>query len=254
MSVLARAEAKKIIDHYGITKPAEINLEIISAGLGVFVEEKSIEGSEGRITHNGKNGFIVVNSNISYKPQKRFVVAHELGHFKLHSETKLFNCNKEALFNWQQKNSIEGDANTFAAELIMPENIFRSFITKKIFSLDLIKETASAFETSITSTAFRYSDIGNHPIAIVFCKDWTVKWSNFNKDFPYKFIPNGVTVSNNSYSYDFFAKKPVPSTPEEIPIDAWFTNSNNYQPNKVVFEQCFPFPDFNSILVLLWEK
>ncbi|NMB81569.1 MAG: ImmA/IrrE family metallo-endopeptidase, partial [Ignavibacteria bacterium] len=84
MSILAKAEAQKIIDYYGISSPEEIELNIISSGLGVYIEDKDIDGSEGRITHDGKRGFIAVNSQITYLPKKRFVIAHELGHFRLH--------------------------------------------------------------------------------------------------------------------------------------------------------------------------
>ena len=49
MLKLAKAEAQKIIDYYAITLPEEINLEIILAGFGIIIEEKEIDGSEGRI-------------------------------------------------------------------------------------------------------------------------------------------------------------------------------------------------------------
>lgn len=254
MSVLAKAEAQKIIDYYGISSPEEIELNIISSGLGVYIEEKDIDGSEGRITHDGKRGFIAVNSQITYLPKKRFVIAHELGHFRLHKNTRLFNCEKEVFFNWQAKGSQESEANIFAAELLMPEIFFKRFVTGKMISLNLLSETANYFKTSLTSTAFRYADIGTHPIALVFCTDGLVSWSNINKDFTYQFIPHGMKVSKNSYAYEFFNNLPVPQTPEEIPLDAWFSNSYKYQSNKFIFEQCFPLPEFNAVLVLLWEK
>jgi Zn-dependent peptidase ImmA (M78 family) len=254
MSALAKAEAIKIIEYYGITKPEQINLEIISAGFGVFVEEKEIDGSEGRITHNGKRGIIVVDSKIIYQAQKRFIIAHELGHFRLSNQSKLFSCDQGSFLNWQQKFSNESEANIFAAELLMPEKMFKRFTTKKMISFDLIKDISNFFETSITSSAFRYAEIGNHPVALIYCVDSKVKWAKINEHFTHQFIQYGMKISQNSYTFEFFNGKATPITPEEVPTDAWFMESFNYQPNSFIYEQCFGFPNFNAVLVLLWEK
>jgi len=45
-----------------------------------------------------------------------------------------------------------------------------------------------------------------------------------------------MRVSNNSHAYDFFEGKPIPQSPEEIPIDAWFSESYNYKPNTFIFD------------------
>ena len=254
MSILAKAEAQKIIDYYGIISPENIDLNIIAAGLGVYIEEKDIEGAEGRITHNGKNGIIAVNSRIDYTPKKRFTIAHELGHFRLHKSTKLFGCTKETFFDFQNDRSQETEANVFAAELLMPETIFRKYVKGKMISQKLLSDTSTFFGTSLQSTAFRYAETGPHPIAIVFCEDGQVKWSKINRDFNYKFIPFGMRVSKNSYAFDFFEGKTIPTSPEEISLEAWFSEAYNYKANKFIFEQCFQFKEINALLVILWER
>lgn len=136
----------------------------------------------------------------------------------------------------------------------MPEIMFQDFSRGKMISLDLLSKLSNQFETSLTATAFRYAEVGNHPSAIVFCKDGEVKWSKINNDFPYKFIPNGIKVSTNSYTYDFFNGKEIPKDPDEIPLDAWFENDYNFQSNKIIYEQCHLLSEYNSVLAILWEK
>lgn len=62
--------------------------------------------------------------------RKRFTIAHEIGHFVLkHNNTNIFEYSTNAL----QRNNLsskgqdpqEIEANAFAAELLMPENLFR---------------------------------------------------------------------------------------------------------------------------------
>ena len=113
--------------------------------------------SEGRITHNGKKGIIVVNSKVNYIPKKRFTIAHELGHFRLHKNTTLYGRNKESFLDFNDKDSQESDANIFAAELLMPEIIFKNYVRRKMISLDLIIDVSDYFRTSLQSTAFRYA-------------------------------------------------------------------------------------------------
>ena len=53
--------------------------------------------------------------------------------------------------------------------------------------------------------------------------------------------------------YNLFEGKPIPQSPEEIPLDAWFSESYKFQPNTFIFEQCLKFAELNSVLVILWE-
>lgn len=254
MYAVAKAKAKKIIEYYGFEEPNEIDLEIIAAGLDVFIDYKEIDGAEGRITHNGKRGYITINSKIQLEVKKRFIIAHELGHFNLHFHNSLYSCDAKVFSRWTSVNDPETEANTFAAELLMPESMFLKKTNSKYPSTNLIKQLASEFNCSIISTAFRYSDIGQHPTAIVYCQDGKIKWSNSNKDFRYKFIRPGNEVSKNSYTYNYFYEDYNSTRYEKVLLDAWYLEDNNYKKNRYIFEQLIYYPEFNGVLVLLWEN
>ena len=254
MYAVAKAKAKNIIDEFGFVSPNEIDLELIAADMNVYIDSKKIEGAEGRITHNGKYGYITVNNKIKLNTKIKFIIAHELGHFKLHfNNNKFYNCSSNVFSRWTSINDPETEANTFAAELLMPESMFLKKTKAKYPSTDLIKQLANEFNSSIIATAFRYSDIGQHPTAIIYCQDGKIKWSNSNKDFRYKFIRPGNEVSKNSYVYNYFYEDYNSTRYEKVLLDAWYLEDNNYKKDKYIFEQMIYYPEFNGVLVLLWD-
>jgi hypothetical protein len=73
-----------------------------------------------------EDAIITVNSNLTYPGQKRFVIAHELGHFFLHPNARQFDAVDAAqATNWSEGQAVEEyEANLFAAELLMPYFMF----------------------------------------------------------------------------------------------------------------------------------
>ena len=113
-----------------------------------------------------------------------------------------------------------------------------------------------------------------------FRRDKGVKWSRINNYFPYKWIPIGYEVNNNSYAYDIFQSFSLQVTvgnnsaigktttndkystnnpmtiinePNEVLADAWFWNDNNYKKNYLMMEYNIPVPRYDSVLTILWE-
>lgn len=120
---------------------------------------------------NGKYK-IVINS---VKPEKRqyFTIAHEVGHYWLHRE-ELTDVPESGFIDLEllQNTSVllrpdemptessalqkEREANTFAAEILMPEKAVRAF-----YALNGdIEETADAFKVSAAAMAVRLEKLG----------------------------------------------------------------------------------------------
>lgn len=252
MNPLITAAANRIIKYYGITSPEEINLIDIAADRNIIVEEKIIRGAEGRIVQNKDGAIIVINSEIKEDGKKHFVLAHEFGHFELHRKITHFICDDEALLDWHNSNSREYEANTFAAEILMPKEIFIKECYSKKFSLDLIKELSSTFKTSITATAFRYAEIGSTPIVIAFSTNNKIKWYRCHKEFPLQFVSVNTDVSKDSYAFDFFQLGTVPVEPDKVPAYAWFQSDYHCHEYDFFNEQCHVLPRYNSVLSIIW--
>ncbi|PTJ37537.1 hypothetical protein BU021_12265, partial [Staphylococcus simulans] len=94
-------DIKKIIDH---------------------VEELSVEEKEmdNNISGYLENNIIYLNSN-HHENRKRFTMAHELGHFLLRHQGVNYRTSKKEIYEGLHDYINEREANSFAAELLMPE-------------------------------------------------------------------------------------------------------------------------------------
>lgn len=81
-----------------------------------------------------KNKFIVLNEDLNCVKQK-FVCAHELGHALLHSELNTLFLQRNTL---NIKGKYENQANEFAAELLIDDDLLRYF---EGYSIDTISNS-----------------------------------------------------------------------------------------------------------------
>lgn len=84
-------------------------------------DSNKIDSIGGSITVNSRNDFVIYLSPYTGEQRDNFTIAHELGHYVLHSrlgEIKL-NANR----NVDNHDLAEREANCFAAEFLMPEDL-----------------------------------------------------------------------------------------------------------------------------------
>lgn len=99
-----------------------------------------------------KNGKWVVGINKNHHPKRqRFTMAHEFAHFCLHKDEDEY-FEDTTFFRAENKNSMEFTANEFAAELLMPEKIFKDAIREGITK---VSDLAEAFMVSTLAVQYR---------------------------------------------------------------------------------------------------
>lgn len=113
-------------------------------------------------------------------PRARFTLGHELGHFYINEHR---NALKKGLApahpsfcDYTSELLVEREADWFASNLLMPRNRFlkRAKLTSR--GLAKILDLASAFGTSVTSTAIRYVTEEIEPCALIKWQDGHFKW------------------------------------------------------------------------------
>jgi len=244
--------AVKLLQDYSITDPNEIPIEDLIYGEGCVFDEKSMKGADGRIIFGKKNAIITVNSDIRNKNKRRFVIAHEIGHLKLHRNlARFFNCDEKAFLEWHKVGSHESEANEFAAELLMPTELFRAQALTAKFSLNHILNLSKTFNTSITSTAIRYTDLGNYPVALIYSQNGKIKWYSRNKGFICQFFKVKEDVPKNSVASTFFKTGDVPEKPTLVLPLVWFKDFN-LRTDQYFYEQCFKITSQNAVLSFVW--
>jgi hypothetical protein len=199
-----------------------------------------------------KRGIITVRKSIRESGQKRFVIAHEIGHYESPVLPGIaYNCTSADLNQSnQQIKPEERAANRFAAELLMPRFLFIPRMAGKQPSMDLVKDLASEFKTSLTATLRRFVELSDSRCALVFSEKWKIKYYVLSKKFGFH-IQRGVSVDGNSFAIDFFKFRYINEQIHSVLANAWikeFQTDNHFR----IKEQSIAQPNYNSVLTLLW--
>ncbi len=200
----------------------DIDVELLAFNVGLLVSEDQLSGAEARLLCNDRVGMVVVNNRARENGRKRFGVAHEIGHFVRH-RNKYFvsRCTGESFLDWSADSSLEGEANAFAAELLMPDFLFEPRLICDSPSFDVVESLASEFKTTLTATAIRFVELTSHACALFAVTSGKVKWFVVSKYFPYRVIGSGSPISKDCVANDFFADKSTPQSAETVIGSTW---------------------------------
>ena len=163
---LIRVKVQEVRDELHIGS-IPVDIEDAAKCLGLSIVEKELDDSvSGALIAQKK--IILVNS-LHHEHRKRFTIAHEIGHFLLHSSLKQNIFIDESLTFYRSKKSSFGvyvdevDANNFAAELLMPEDYIKEYLDQNkvdIFDSFSIENLAAKFNVSQQAVAVRLQSLG----------------------------------------------------------------------------------------------
>lgn len=246
--------ARQLLKKFKVSEPKDINLGRIAAGLKLIVEEDDLEGCDGMLQMRvePKRGIITVKKSIREPGQKRFVIAHEIGHYESPIVPGLaYSCTSADLnLGNQRVKPEERAANKFAAELLMPRFLFIPRLAGKRPSMDLVKELASTFDTTLTATLRRFVELTDNRCALVVSEDRKIKYSIASKRFGFS-IQQGTSVGGNTFAVDFYTHGYLDEQIKSVRANAWIRDSN--LDNHVRFkEQSIAQRRYKSVLTLLW--
>jgi hypothetical protein len=128
-----------------------VDLREIARELGVKIwESKSLpEDIAGKLTTDpqkaGTSGFAIIVRRGDRLTRKRFTIAHEIAHFLVHSHlladgeiVDRAEPRRKELYRSNLSTSMEGRANTIAADILMPWNLFGPLINERKSSLEAL--------------------------------------------------------------------------------------------------------------------
>jgi len=67
----------------------------------------------------------------------------------------------------------------------MPEKLFRAACSDERFGPEMLRSLADRSKTSITSVAFKFFDIGDHPIRLVHSRNGLVEYRKWPQGYPH---------------------------------------------------------------------
>ncbi|EOQ79129.1 TPA: ImmA/IrrE family metallo-endopeptidase [Pseudomonas aeruginosa] len=138
------------------TSPLEVHklTDILGIKLLCIPMDDDISGSL-RISESGDHWVMKVNS-LHHPNRQRFTIAHELGHFALHTSSSSDFVDRN-FFRNNDTSPMETEANRFASELLMPEQEFREQV--KTLAGD-IESLSKHFKVSTLAVRVRAKTLG----------------------------------------------------------------------------------------------
>ncbi|AWK05655.1 hypothetical protein HYN56_15975 [Flavobacterium crocinum] len=215
---------------------------------------------DGMIEHLNSKFHIYLNIDRlkhSHTVRCRFTFAHELGHYFIDEHRNALSSGlvpaHSSFTNFSSDKYVEWEADYFASSLLMPKERFRKDCFKKKFSFLLLDQLAKKYQTSLTSTAIKFADIGTHPILIIFGEDNKIKWYWTSEDFPFKSILyNKYKIPEQTAMGEYFNKQKRYEKTQEVWAIDWFQNVSNSDTNRKFLEHCIPYK--NQALSIIWEE
>jgi hypothetical protein len=173
----------------------------IAENHGIVVEAKPHSGGvSGVFQLVGNSAFILYVSRPSNQGFERFSIAHELGHYFLpgHPEEILSGGGthiSRANFT-RGADSIEIEADHFAAGLLMPRKLVRPLLSMRPRGLAAAIAVGREAGTSLTAAAIRTAECADYPVCVVMSKGATVAYAFAST--PFKRLGSGVFLRKGS--------------------------------------------------------
>lgn len=240
--------ARALRAEVGYKHPTDIEIEVLAYMRGALVRGSATTGARANVLRVGDRAVMSTAASMS-KDQRRWAIAHELGHLETHPNLNYFGlCIGEDLLFDYKNSGREQEANAFAAELLMPEDLFGRRCDVPKVKWDPIVAAAEEFKVSVTSAAIRFIGITGERVALVMCTDSKIGWVQATRDFGPR-PRRGASLAPSTLAYDFFAKGVASQFPETVDADGWVENARG---DEEVVEHLFPMPRYRSAMVLLW--
>jgi hypothetical protein len=172
-----------LLQELGITEPQDIDIEAIAQYCGATIVYENLHGCEAQIVGRGNRAIIAIRKD-SPRPRQRFSGAHELGHWMCDRGRAAFACVEKSFLREWSKDNPETRANRYAADLLLPEPLFKRDARGKDMTLAAARGLADRYQASLTATTIRLVEFGSFPAMVVCTEQGRRKWFVRGQDVP----------------------------------------------------------------------
>jgi Zn-dependent peptidase ImmA (M78 family) len=194
---------------------------------------------------NGKY-FICTNASDRVERQ-RFTVCHELAHIVLGLPSQHGNL---PWWSYAKRPLAEILCDVFAAELLLPHDLFQPEAERAVIGLAAIEELAARFQASLTATGSRYGAVVSAPLAFVLSEQGKVRYASRSATLKEAaaWIPPRLGLPDGCLSKKVRDGVPYEGR-EEVDADVWFSD---WERGGVLLEEVRHLAQWDQTLTLLW--
>lgn len=236
-------------------------------GICVIFDDYGKDTFDGMTWYEAKDDqfFIHINTargNTKVSNKGRFTLAHELGHYFIDHHRFALECGKMQPhihcydpFGKNEEWEIEREADSVAANILMPLTQFKEDTRGRTFSGELIQELALKYKVSFSACALRYTRLNLVPIMLVYAVDGKIKWQMRGDDFPFWRLRYGTNkVPENTVMGDYFYNNDSTGCRQSEIVfasDCFHTQSEEENRHQF-YEYCIPFG--KHAFSMFWQK
>lgn len=213
--------------------PLAVPLEELCKALDIVsIDETDTTAFEAALVTDAtrSSGHILVNRR-SHRLRRRFSIAHELGHFLIEAHQPSSYQRRQCALgdlhlldprSKDHRRRIEGEANAFAAHLLMPPKRIREYIGRSGVSLETLVAMAREFAVSKEAMARAFVAAHREPVAVIVSRRARVERFYRHADFPFLPIAPGKSLPEDSSAAE--PMEPSSMTEDgEVGADTWLS-------------------------------
>lgn len=233
--------------------PVDIEQYAAAAKASIKVSNDLADEESGQTFPLGARHIIAVNGNHKEERQ-RFTVLHEIAHIvlELPSQHHGANISTADLVSYRRRPKEEILCDVFAAECLLPYHQFRKDVEDVDVSMDEVKELATRYKASVTSTGSRFAVNCNVPCAFVLMEDGKIRYASMSKFLRERkgWIDFGVPIPKGSVAERITRGAAETQDYDELPVDVWFTNG--VKGFELLAEESLHLQQWEQCLSLIW--
>lgn len=192
---------------------------------------------------------IISVSSTSNEGRQRFSLAHELAHWICDRNRGVFLCAKEDIGpqNSEAK-SVEGHANSYASQLILPTYLVDPWLQGRKATLDVADQLSKAFSSSLTAAAIKLVKRFSAPVCLACHSNRGLVWHQRSLSFPSDFYVVGQLHHDTAAFEMAFGAGGGITKPKYEPANRWISGPQTYRLE--VTAQTVKLPD-STVLTMI---
>jgi len=252
--VLPAAEALSLWKWYGLESPKDLVLEDLAMALGIVVIDGRLDSAAARLVRSGEQGIVRVSDRIREPGRRRFAIAHEIGHWRLHQkQSHLLACTDDDMLARYGASRLEVEASIFAGSLLMPADLFLDYANRRRPTRNVISGLCGYFNTTLTATALRFVETAGDYYVFVLSEKNRIRWWRASEAFGDHelWIEHKTQLPRHSAAACFFRGEAVPAKPQHVDLRDWLGDLPCIS-GETIIEQAFALPSYGQVISILW--